>query len=480
MDKTVHYRSTCIRYGKYFILIITLTFILSFSKDNNETRILFVGDILLSRNIKEELSFNKDLPWSNLKSLFNSSDLVIGNLEGAVGDKKHAYNSPIESPVFDIDSLDISKLKEAGFNFLSVENNHSLDLGEKGKNKTIKILRENSLTPIYFDNSPQFITIKNLVISIIALNDIICRDSSKNSIPSIEVEQKIRMARNLSNIVIITIHWGSELLDWPNKRQREIADWLIKKGADIIIGSHPHVIQKPELVRGKPVFFSLGNHLFDQKYPSTKEGLIVDIRIQNGKFACTGYLTHTKQRSFYPEVTDSINFNFKSFDYKDTLLHLNNFILKPLSLVEENKNRIVLQAFQDGKFAWKSFPLPLVSVCSCKLDGKNEYLFALQEHYSSIDSEVNVRPYVYALDKFGLVPRWRGSALAWPLIDAQISPFDNKTLFALHRGDSFINLDKRKVTNRIAVYKWNGFGFNGVSDSTLNNLCSKQYNDYRK
>ena len=120
-----------------------------------------------------------------------------------------------------------------------------------------------------------------------------------------------------------------------------------KKGTDIIIGSHPHVIQKPELIRGKPVFFSLGNHLFDQKDPSTKEGLIVDIRIQNGKFACTGYLTHTKQRSFYPEITDTIDFGFKSFDYKDTLLHINNFTLKPLSLVEGNKTKIVLQAFSE-------------------------------------------------------------------------------------------------------------------------------------
>ena len=54
---------------------------------------------------------------------------------------------------------------------------------------------------------------------------------------------------------------GSELLAWPNKRQRESAQWLIKNGADIINGSHPHVAQKPEIFDGKPIFFSLGNHL---------------------------------------------------------------------------------------------------------------------------------------------------------------------------------------------------------------------------
>ena len=111
MDSTLHYRSICIRYVKYFILIIVLFFIFCFSKDNNETRVLFVGDILLSRNIKDEFNANKDLPWVSLKSLFHSADLVIGNLEGAVGDRKDIYNSQIESPVFDIDSFRYIKVK---------------------------------------------------------------------------------------------------------------------------------------------------------------------------------------------------------------------------------------------------------------------------------------------------------------------------------------------------------------------------------
>jgi poly-gamma-glutamate capsule biosynthesis protein CapA/YwtB (metallophosphatase superfamily) len=54
----------------------------------------------------------------------------------------------------------------------------------------------------------------------------------------------MRLACSLANIVIVSIHWGGELLDWPNKVQRETASWLIKNGADLIIGSHPHVIKK--------------------------------------------------------------------------------------------------------------------------------------------------------------------------------------------------------------------------------------------
>jgi len=79
------------------------------------------------------------------------------------------------------------------------------------------------------------------------------------------------------------------------------------------------------------------------------------------------------------------------------------------------------------------------------------------------------------MDNKGLIARWRGSALAWPLIDAQISPADKKVLCALHRGDSFIKLDKSVKNTRIGAYKWNGFGFKGISDSIACKACEELY-----
>ena len=76
------------------------------------------------------------------------------------------------------------------------------------------------------------------------MNLVKSRDFSKNKIPSVEIKQKLRLARSLASIVIISIHWGSELLEWPNEKQREAAKWLTDNGADLIIGSHPHVVQK--------------------------------------------------------------------------------------------------------------------------------------------------------------------------------------------------------------------------------------------
>jgi len=476
MDKTVYHKSKCRRNSKYLLLSIFAFLLFPGSQtDNSKIRILFVGDILLSRNVKEEYQTRKTFPWENLKRLFNSSDLVVGNLEGAVGNIQDQINSPFSSPVFNIDSTDIPMLGKAGFNIMTVENNHSLDLGKKGKIKTIETLQNNGIIPLYLDNSPQFFTIKGVIISILSINVVLGRDSSKNQMPSILIEQKLRLARSLSNIVVVTIHWGSELLDWPNLEQREIAKWLIQNGTDIIIGSHPHVIQKPELIQGRPVFFSLGNHLFDQKYPSTKEGLIADIQIKDGSISCNGIFTHTQHNSFYPEISDTIKYDFKSIPYRASSLSINGYNLKPKSFEDNGENKIILQAYQNDQLVWKTPPMSIISLSSCKLEGENEYLFALEKHYSSLDGEINVRPYVYSLDKLGLNARWRGSALAWPLIDAQISPENNKILCALHRGDSFINLDKSIKTNRVAIYEWNGFGFKGKSDSLSCDECEKLY-----
>jgi len=476
MVKTLYNRSKCIRHGRYWLLIVLALVLLTGSReDNPEIRLLFVGDILLSRNVKEEIQSRKTFPWENLKSLFHSVDLVAGNLEGAVGNFQNRLNPAIESPVFNIDSADIPMLKEAGFKTITLENNHSLDLGVKGRENTIKALQNSQITPVYLDNSPKFFTLKDVVISLVTINIVLSRDSSSNKIPSVEIEQKMRLARSLSNIVIVSIHWGSELLEWPNREQRETAAWLVKNGADIIIGSHPHVIQKPELIDSKPVFFSLGNHLFDQKYPQTKEGLVADIRIQNGKFTCTGLLTHTKRNSFYPEITETLVYKFASIPYRKTLLQVNNYTLKPVSVTEGNNYKIILQAFQKDKKLWSTHPMSVISVNSCQFDGVNQYLFMLEKHYSSLDREMNVRPYVYSLDDKGLIARWRGSALAWPLIDARISPANNKILCALHRGDSFINPDKMCRKTRVEAYTWNGFGFNGISDSIVCKACEELY-----
>ncbi len=446
-------------------------------QDDPGVRILFVGDILLSRNVKTEIEVRHTFPWDSLKSQFDSYNLVVGNLEGAVGDPSVQVQSGDPSPVFGIDSLHIPLLSQAGFNVITLENNHSKDFGEVGKSQTIETLRHNQIAPVYLDNSPQFFTVKGVVIGVVTLNIVLSKDSSKNQVPSIEIKQKLRLARNLAKIVIVSIHWGSELLEWPNKEQRDIAKWLVKNGADLIIGGHPHVVQKPELVDGKPVFFSLGNHLFDQKYPQTKEGLMVEIQIKKGAFTCTGIKTHTGTHSFYPVVSGNVKFDFNSINLNNNALTNNGITIRPISVSNNQDQKIVLEGVKEGKRIWNTPPMSIITLTSGKLDGKNEYLFALEKHYSSLDGEIALRPYVYTVNNSGISARWRGSGLAWPLLDAQLSLEDNKILCVLHRGDSFINPGKSLNAKRLATYQWNGFGFSGINDSLKCESCLKMFDE---
>ena len=64
---------------------------------------------------------------------------------------------------------------------------------------------------------------------------------------------------------LVSVHWGSELLEWPTSEQRRAARWLIAQGADLIVGHHPHVVRPAECLAGKPGFYSLGNHVFDRR-----------------------------------------------------------------------------------------------------------------------------------------------------------------------------------------------------------------------
>lgn len=262
--------------GKHSVLILSFVACLLIYHDaaaeEREIRLLFTGDILLSRNVALELAKRGTSPWDKVSELFRHADLVVGNLEGAVGEPADCLPSQMNLPCFSIAEAFIGLLSSAGFNALSIENNHNNDLGHNGRAATIKALQVCNLVPLNYDTAPRFFRCNHLTIGMIALNLIPGRDGRRHGFPSIELRQKLRMARILSNLVVVNVHWGSELLDWPNLTQREVAQWLIAHGADLIIGHHSHVIQAPEMIEGKPVFFSLGNHLFDQKYRRPKKG----------------------------------------------------------------------------------------------------------------------------------------------------------------------------------------------------------------
>jgi poly-gamma-glutamate synthesis protein (capsule biosynthesis protein) len=271
---------------------------------------------------------------------------------------------------------------------------------------------------------------------------------------------------------VVFVHWGSELLDWPNLEQRRAAEWLVENGADLIVGHHPHVVQAPECVRGKPVFYSLGNHLFDQKYPATKEGLMADCRIHGGRLSCGGIPTFTPMGSALPQIAEGgVSLDACPVTLRPPLT-VNGVALRVVGTADG----YAIEGTPAGGRRWRSQVLPLVSAEVGKLagDGGPDLLFTLERHFSSIDREEGVRPYVYEVRPAGLVAKWRGSALAWPLLDAALLA-DGGVLCALHRRDSFLELRPGSRGVRTAAYRWQGFGFAGVDDAETVARCAAMW-----
>jgi poly-gamma-glutamate synthesis protein (capsule biosynthesis protein) len=447
-------------------------------------RLLFAGDVLLSREVTREIdSKGGQSPWSQMGNLFKGADWAVGNLEGSVGDPSRCLGHD-SSLCFSVLPKYLPLLKQAGFTAMGIENNHSADLGDEGRATTQRELSNSGMAPVSFEDSPGYLRLGDSIVGIIALNHVGGKDGQKVAIPSNALRQKIRLAKALANWVVVYVHWGTELEDWVTPDQREMARWLITEGADLIIGHHPHVVQAPECILGKPVFFSLGNHLFDQKYPETKSGMIADCRVQAGVLACNGIRTSTAPGTSFPVLATNT-------PAKSTLdgckvaasapLKIDGYELHPkVANREFVSGEIVLEGKKAGAKEWTVVAKKLLSLEAGRLTGiKSDHrvLFTLEKHRSSIDQEMGPRPYVYEVTSHGLVAKWRGSALAWPLIDGKLLPSKSGIdyLCALHRKDSFLLLNAASTETRTALYQWNGFGFSGVSDATLNDRCRAMF-----
>jgi len=470
------------------VLVLALLFAAWLPAPGQEqaSRILFTGDILLSRQVQREIEQTGRFPWAPFADLFRSATWVAGNLEGAVGQQQECLPALAENPCFAIAPQLVPLLAQAGFRALSIANNHSADLGAAGIVATRSSLRDSGLDAISFDESPVFLTIGTYRVAIVAVSTVPARNGSRERIPSIAMRQKLQLARTLSELVIVSVHWGSELLDWPSDEQRTAAAWLVANGADLLVGHHPHVVQPAECVAGRPVYYSLGNHLFDQKYPATKVGLIADCTIRAGVLRCGGLSTATPPGSAMPQFAlDNAPEAQRTLAACPVALPsavtVNGFALRGQTVNTASDRGYLIEATREGARAWRSQSLALVSAETGRLAGPNgpEFLLALERHLSPLDNEDGVRPYVYEARPGGLVARWRGSALAWPLLDAALLPNGGGLLCALHRSDSFLVLKTESIGVRTAAYRWNGFGFSGVDDPDVLTRCEGLFGSFQ-
>ena len=466
---------------------------------------LFTGDILLSRQVAREIDARGGIsPWRDIGDAFKGADFVFGNLEGAVGSMDGC--APPKELCFAVSERFVPLLRDAGFTALGTANNHSGDLGAAGRKATRTALQAAGLAAA--GPEPAFFRLGPHTAGLVNLSLVPGRDGAVDAVPSWQAARALRLARALADFVVVSVHWGKELADWVTPEQQAQAKWLVAHGADVIVGAHPHVIQPAECVDGRPVFYSLGNHVFDQKYPMTKRGLIAACTVEStpqgkpasgraggGVLTCSGLTTETPVNSSFPRISDDAPAAAAGASSQCPVparqrLTVAGQILGPwIRSGEVASGAVVLQGVSDtgalepgdaaDRVLWRSPARSLLRIESGQLAaGRPAMLFTVERHVSPIDGEDGPRPYTYDVTPHGLVARWRGSALAWPLLDATLieDTAGRAHVCALHRGDSFVMLDSADAAPlRTQVYAWNGFGFSGVTDGELTRRCAEAY-----
>jgi len=295
--------------NKFFVIFISLVslFILFYfvgsefevvsKKEEKKVTLLFVGDIMLSRligNIIEREGV--DFPFDLIKDITIAADITFGNLENPVSLQGENVGSKYS---FRADPKALVGLKNAGFDVLSLANNHIYDWGGDALLDTLMHLSSIRIIGVgvgkNFDDAhrPKIIEKNGVKFAFLAYSDFagvsISSISSSPAIASLNIEEiknDIQKAKNeyKADCVIVSMHSGEEYQTKENERQQKFGREIINAGANFVVGHHPHVIQGVEEYNEGVIAYSLGNFIFDQNFSrDTREGLILKVTVGKNK-----------------------------------------------------------------------------------------------------------------------------------------------------------------------------------------------------
>jgi len=260
--------------NKYLAILVSLILYASGSyAQSQDIKLTFVGDIMLDDLPGKYIKRGKD-PFASFAPLFKESDKTIGNLECVVG----TTGKPESKPFVLRANPRVLPLIKKYFSAVSLANNHTGDYGPQALSKMIDLLDAAGIPyfgggkdirsahePIIFDIKGKRIAILGYAIflprSFEALDD---RPGTAWGEPDYIVAD-IKKAKEFygADIVITYPHWGWEGDKIASAREEFLARLMIDSGADAVVGGHPHVTQNIEIYKGKPIFYSLGNFVFD-------------------------------------------------------------------------------------------------------------------------------------------------------------------------------------------------------------------------
>ncbi len=250
----------------------------------------FVGDIMFDRYVREKAqTHGYEAVTEATRVLFASSTYLFGNLEGPITSFAPVSNYRDGGPdhyrfTFATDTA--YTLAHTGFSAVTLNNNHILNFGSEGVAETKRWLDANGVGYVGAPDdlyTPWRTATSGRTIAVYSYSPWHTKDV---------VTLRTRISEEAtSTLVVVLAHWGDEYEKHPNQAQTRTAHQLVDAGADLVIGSHPHVIQDKEIYANALIYYSLGNFVFDQYFSQdVRCGAVVSYTILPDDTATTSEL----------------------------------------------------------------------------------------------------------------------------------------------------------------------------------------------
>jgi poly-gamma-glutamate synthesis protein (capsule biosynthesis protein) len=455
--------------------------------------VLAVGDVMTGRG----LAGTPDL-FGHVAEILRGADLTIGNLEGAVASGPPAGESlagepsagksptraspaarhPATEPLTLLLPLETpALLAEAGFDLLGLANNHAMDAGPTGLSETRLRLQAAGLEPVEAGR-PVLRQIDGLTLAFLAWNDLGAPDREA-------LLAAVRQARAAADIVLVLVHWGQEYQRHPLLPQRELAGELLEAGADVVLGSHPHVVQDLQLVqprqteaRPRLVAYSLGNFAFDQGWGDTSQGLALRLLFdRQGLRAAQALPVWTAPRPRWMNPDAASDLLARILPEERLGFACSAEACEPVGVSDETRSGIfgsgaidltgdgapeiirrqgqAVEIIQGGSSAWRSPPEWLVrdlALGDPNHDGRYEVLLAVDK------AEGTSQPFVVGYRGGSYHDLWGGSPVQAPILEVELGDLDGDGLEELAVIEAAPDGSARYLT----VWRWHGWGFSLV------------------
>lgn len=233
-----------------------------------------VGDLYLGGHLgRYILEKGPGYPWEGTRHILSAADLRLGNLEVMLSLKGEVYTP--KQYTLRADPRTVTALVDAGFNVVSLANNHAMDFGPIALAETIELLDRHGIAHsgaganLAAARAPAYLTVGGLRLAFLSYSltypvEFYAGRSKPGTAPGYEsyLRVDIPAAKKQADLVIVSFHWSGEMLNFPKDYQRNIGRLSIDLGASLVVGHHPHVLQGFEVYRGGLIAYSLGNFAF--------------------------------------------------------------------------------------------------------------------------------------------------------------------------------------------------------------------------